>query len=402
MQKKDLHKHELPDAPGVYRFLEGENILYIGKATSLRDRVRSYFNDDVIASRGPRIVDMVTKSDGISFEETDSVLEALILESLEIKKHQPFYNVKEKDDKSYLYAVITNEEWPRVLFVRGKDLGVSFDTELIKYKFGPFTSGPSLRKALEIIRKIFPFYDTKAKVTEDSKHLKANLEFNRQIGRYPRGISHEEYLRNIRHIQLFLSGKKKQILKELEKEMKAAAKEERFEDAETIKRQLFSLTHIQDVALIKDDLRRTHGVRIEGYDVAHTSGKEVVGVMTVVVDGELEKKEYRKFILNSQENNDVAGLKELLERRFSHSEWEYPKVIVVDGGTAQKNAALKTLDMMGLQIPVVAVTKDEYHRPKKISPMPQISIPETDIILVNAEAHRYAISFHRSRRDKIK
>lgn len=402
MQKKDLDKFKLPDTPGVYTFLEKGKILYIGKATSLRDRVRSYFNDDVIASRGPRIVDMVTKADEIIWEETDSVLEALILESLYIKKHQPFYNVKEKDDKSYLYAVITNEEWPRVLVVRGKDIGTTFDAKNIKKQFGPFTSGPMLRKALEIIRKIFPFYDTRHKITVVSKSQKAHLEFNRQIRRYPRNISLEEYLRNIRHVDLFLSGKKKLIISLLEKDMKRAAKEERFEDAEYIKRQLFSLTHIQDVSLIKDDLRRVHGIRVEGYDIAHTSGKETVGVMTVVVDGELEKQHYRKFIIREHGNNDVGALTELLERRFSHPEWEYPRVLVIDGGVAQKNAALKILDKLGIQIAVVAVTKDEYHRPKRIIGLKGVSIPEGDIILANAEAHRYALSFHRRRRDSLK
>lgn len=401
MQKKDLHKYEVPDKPGVYTFLEKNKILYIGKATSLRDRTRSYFNDDLIVSRGPRLVDMVTKADELKWEETDSVLEALILESLQIKKNQPFYNVKEKDDKSYLYVVVTNEMWPRILPVRGKDLGTTFSMDIVKRKYGPFTSGPSLRKALEIIRKIFPFYDTKSPVLRESKHQGAHLEFNRQIGRYPRDISHTEYLRNIKHVELFLSAKKKQIIPELEREMKRAAKEERFEDAERHKRQIFSLTHIQDVSLIKDDLRRIHGVRVEGYDVAHTSGQDTVGVMTVVVDGEIEKSQYRKFIIKEHGNNDVGSLSELLERRFSHPEWEYPKVIVVDGGVAQKNTALKVLDKLGLQIAVVAVTKDEHHRAKRILGLPGVSIPEGDIILANAEAHRYSLSFHRSRRDSI-
>lgn len=399
MERKDLHNYDLPDKPGVYTFLEGEDILYIGKATSLKDRVASYFNNDIIQSRGPRIVDMVTKADNLKWEETDSVLEALILESLKIKKEQPFYNARDKDDKSYLYAIITDEDWPRILLVRGKEIGTIFDTKLIRQKFGPYTSGPSLRKALEIIRKIFPFYDTKSPVTKKSKHQNAHLEFNRQIKRYPRDISHDEYLKNIRHIGLFLSGKKKQILTELEKEMKKAAKEERFEDAEYIKRQVFSLTHIKDISLISDDLRRTHGMRIEAYDIAHTSGQDTVGVMTVVKDGEPEKKEYRKFIVREHTNNDTGSLKEVLERRFSHPEWEYPKVLVVDGGITQRNAAKKVLEKLGLQIPIISVTKDEYHRPKKITGMKDIALPEQDIILANAEAHRYALSFHRSKRD---
>lgn len=401
MQKTDLKKFDLPDRPGVYTFLDGKEVLYVGKATSLKDRVRSYFNDDVIASRGPRIVDMVTRANNLAWEETDSVLEALILESLTIKKLQPFYNAREKDDKSYLYTIITNEAWPRVLLVRAKELGTIFDTALVDTMFGPFTSGPSLRKALEIIRKIFPFYDTKQPVLSGSKHQKTHLEFNRQIKRYPREIPHEEYLRNIRHIKLFLSGKKKQILSELEKDMKKAAKEERFEDAGRIKDQLFALTHIRDISLISDELRRTHGVRIEAYDIAHTSGQDTVGVMTVIVDGEPEKKSYRKFIIKEYGNNDVGALTEVLERRLSHPEWEYPKVIVVDGGVTQRNAAKKVLSTYGLMIPIVSVTKDEYHRPKKITGHTGLPVPEQDILLANAEAHRYALSFHRTKRGNI-
>lgn len=403
MERTNLNKHNLPDAPGVYYFKEGKTILYIGKATSLKDRVASYFNNDVIASRGPRIVDMVTKATDLAWEETDSVLEALILEALEIKKHQPAYNVKEKDDKSYVYTIITNEEWPRVLIIRGKEIGTSFDPALIKYQYGPFPSTVSLRKALSIIRKIFPFYDTKRPISDTSKHQKANLEFNRQIERYPRGIAHDEYLRNIRHIHLFLSGKKKQLLQELERLMKKLAKEEKFEEAERVKQQVFALGHIQDVSLIREDLRRTHGKRIEAYDIAHTSGAETVGVMVVLEDGELQKDQFRKFIIREHNNNDTGSLTELLERRFAHPEWPYPKVMVIDGGVGQKRAAEKVLESLGLQIPIIAIVKDEYHKPRKILGREYLTlVPEADVILANATAHTQAVAFHRKRRDKTR
>ena len=398
MQHADLHKYDLPDAPGVYYFKQGEDILYIGKATSLRDRVRSYFTDELIESRGPRIVDMVTVADSLDWQTADSVLEALILEALEIKRIQPKYNIREKDDKSYVYAIITKELYPRVLRVRGKDIGTTFPAEMIAHQFGPFPSGPSLKRALEIIRKIFPFYDTKKPISQEGD---ARMEFNRQIGKYPREITKEEYQRSIRNIQLFLQGKKKQLLSTLEKDMRAAAKAERFEEAERIKRQVFALQHIQDVSLIRDDLRRTPGQRIEGYDIAHTAGSETVGVMTVISDGEPDRSQYRKFIIRTQTNNDVGALEELLRRRFGHPEWEYPKGIVIDGGKGQRNRALKVLEELGLAIPAVAVTKDEHHRPRSILGKQTTAMPEEDIILANAEAHRYALSFHRHRRDKL-
>src|SRR3990167_10583992 len=104
MRSTDLTKFKLPDAPGVYFFKRGKNILYIGKATSLKDRVKSYFSKDIFLSRGPRIVKMLEEADRFEYIQTDSVLEALILEANEIKKNQPYYNSKEKDDKSYNFV----------------------------------------------------------------------------------------------------------------------------------------------------------------------------------------------------------------------------------------------------------------------------------------------------------
>ena len=122
MQVKDLKKFKITDKPGVYFFKKGKVILYIGKATSLRDRTRSYFSKDLIATRGPSILDMVVQADKIDWQETDSVLEALILEAELIKKHLPKYNVREKDDRSWNYVCITDEEIPKVLIIRGREL----------------------------------------------------------------------------------------------------------------------------------------------------------------------------------------------------------------------------------------------------------------------------------------
>ena len=122
MNSQDVKRANIPNLPGIYLFKKGGDILYIGKATSLKDRVRSYFSSDLIGTRGPLILDMVFKADKIDFIKTDSVLEALILESELIKKHQPKYNTKEKDNKSFNYVIITKENFPRVLIVRGRNL----------------------------------------------------------------------------------------------------------------------------------------------------------------------------------------------------------------------------------------------------------------------------------------
>ena len=122
MNSQYVKKVSLPDSPGIYLFKNGADILYIGKATSLKDRVKSYFSNDLLKTRSPLILGMVFKADKIDFIKTDSVLEALILESELIKKHQPKYNTKEKDDRSYNYVIITDEDYPKVLIVRGKGL----------------------------------------------------------------------------------------------------------------------------------------------------------------------------------------------------------------------------------------------------------------------------------------
>ena len=391
MKKSELKKFNLPDKPGVYFFLDGKGeVLYIGKATSLRDRVRSYFSKDLIATRGPLIVDMVFKAKAIKHETTDSVLEALILEANLIKKYQPHFNTKEKDDKSFNYVCITKEKLPKVVVRRGKDL-VSKD---FKKVFGPFTNGSQLREALKIIRRIFPFLDEKSKQYH---------EFYRQLELVPNTDERKKYLNNIRNIALFFEGKKKTLVKALEKEMKGLAKEERFEDAQEVKKKIFALGHINDIALIKKEANSDEKpFRIEAYDIAHTSGKDMVGVMVVMEGGEANKSEYRKFRIRTQSDaNDTGALQEVLERRFKKEAWAKPNLIVLDGSTAQINVAKKVLKDFDLEIPIVSVVKDERHRAREIKGLKTYTRKyEREILLINQEAHRFAITYHKSLRDK--
>lgn len=407
MEKESLQKKKLPDAPGVYFFLgTKKEILYIGKATSLRNRVRSYFSEDIKEKRSELIEKMVVEAKTVEWTQTDSVLEALILETNLIRTHKPHYNTRSKDDKSYNHLIITNEEFPRVLVVRGKDLTEQFTEKEIKYHFGPFPSGLLFREALKIVRRLFKFYDTKDPVgNEKSKLARGKIDFNRQIGLYPDQQSKTEYLKTIRHIKLFFEGKKKQIIKELHKEMMTLAKAERFEEADTVKRRIFALEHIQDVALIKDENKTYQDdkrLRLEAYDIAHLGGDDMVGVMTVVVGHEPKKSDYRKFKVKSlQGSNDTGALKEVLERRFRHPEWPFPQVLVVDGSTAQKNAAEHVLRKVGLVIPVVAVVKDDRHKPTRLLGAKKLTDTHHDaILLANAEAHRFAVTYHREKRRK--
>lgn len=407
MLKSDIDFKKLPDKPGVYFFLGAKKeILYIGKATSLKNRVRSYFTSDISEKRSKVIEKMVLEAKNVEVTETDSVLEALILETNLIRTHSPTYNTRSKDDKSYNHLVITNEDYPRVLVVRGKDVTEKFSAREIKYEFGPFTNAQLFKEALKIIRKLFQFYDTKTPIGEEKNKLsRGKIDFNRQIGLYPENLSRKEYAKTIRHIKLFFEGKKKQILKELNKEMFDFAKKEQFEQATIVKKRIFALNHIQDIALIKDETRIYRDekrIRIEAYDIAHLQGNDMVGVMTVVEGGEVVSADYRKFKINLINSpNDTAALKEVIERRLKHNEWPHPQIIVVDGSTAQKNIAEKIIKKAGLVIPVVAVVKDDRHKPNRLIGQKKIlNIHKIEILLANQESHRFAINFHRNLRLK--
>jgi len=400
MNSQVYKKLKIPDAPGVYFFKKGKETLYIGRATSLHDRTRSYFGKDLIETRGPLLVDMVFKADGIEWEQTDSVLEALILEANMIKKHQPYYNTKEKDDKSFNYVCITDDKLPKVIIIRGKDIQSTLSR---RYKiYGPFPNSGQLKEALKIIRRIFPFIDVQSAKRD-------NAEFYQQLGLSPDvsdSAVKKVYSKNIHHLKLFFEGKKKKIISYLKKDMMQYVKKHQFERAMGIKRQIFVLEHINDVALLKNESitldARPKEFRIESYDIAHMSCKNMVGVMTVVEGGDVNKDEYRKFIIKSQTGvNDTGALLEVLERRFGHPEWPMPKLIVVDGGVAVMNTALKFQERVGLKIPVVAVTKDEHHKVKKIlGDQKIIREYEKEILLANSEAHRFAIEYHRQKRGK--
>ena len=434
MERKSLKKYKLPDKPGVYFFLKGKDILYIGKATSLRDRVKSYFSRDLLDARGPLLVEMLEQADKIEWQAADSVLEALILEAKLIKKYLPKYNTDGKSDKSWNYVCITKDKLPLVILKRERQL--EFEEEKnYRASFGPFISGGQLKEALQIIRRIFPYLDA-------SSGKKQNYEFYRQLGLAPDTGRKKAYLENIKNIRRLFEGKKKGILRNLEKEMKIAAKARQFELAGEFKRQLFALKHINDIALLKNDqaLRRntfpqvlgsprqklappelearpdrseTHfsalPFRVEAYDIAHMGGKNMVGVMTVVEDGQAVKSQYRKFKIRTRENADDTGaLREVLERRLMHPEWRFPKLIVVDGSTAQIRTAEKVLskndplsDHISAKISVVSVVKDERHKPKEIKGDKTLARKfEADILLANSEAHRFAIAYHKNLRGR--
>lgn len=411
MKRQDLSTVTLPDNPGVYFFHDDTgSILYIGKATSLKDRVRSYFNPDLMETRGLRLVSMVTIAKTVTYLETGSVLEALLLESKFIKEHTPLYNIKEKDDKSFVCVVITKEKFPRVLPMRIRDFEKKFQKKEALAIYGPFASLTQLKEALKIIRKMFPYRDTCELPNTRKDFVQAKPCFNAQIGLCPGvcvgKITEEEYKKNIINIRKLFAGKKTEIKKSLEKDMKEYAKKHLFEKAAQARNTLFALDHIKDISLIKEDeilSFKDIDFRIESYDIAHISGTSRVGVMVVIEGKEKIKGEYRKFKLEEKVNDDYEGLRQILIRRFSHKEWRYPDLIVIDGGNAHKQVAEKILANLGLLIPCVSVVKDEHHKAKDIlGNKVHVDYHRKEILLANAEAHRFALGYHKTLRNKIK
>ncbi len=400
MQLEDLASLEIPEAPGVYFFLDEQGKpLYIGKAAVLRDRIRSYFRPDVVEQRGARVAQAVQRAVRVEWRVCESVLEAMLLEAAFIRQYQPPANVRLKDDKSYWVVVVTRERWPRVLLVRAHRLTERFEAAQIRKVYGPFPNAGEIQEALRTIKRIFPFFDTKRPVgSTGSQFERAKIRFYQSLGLYPPSeeAARRRYLTTIRHICLLFEGKKEKLLASLEREMARAVRQEAFEYAAQLRDQIAALRHVHDVALLKRE--RKGGGRIEAFDISHHGRKGAIGVMVVWEQGGFAREAYRLFSLReAKAGDDTASLREVLQRRLRHAEWGIPQLIVVDGGRAQVRVAEATIAASGLVIPVVGVVKDERHKPVRIEGVVPSGVAEEVVLSANAEAHRFALFAHRRR-----
>ncbi len=390
MEKKTLYA-DISENPGIYYMKDAAgDILYIGKAANLKRRVSSYFT----RPHDGRIQRMVSLIRRIDTRETETALEALILESAEIKKHQPPFNVREKDDKSFLYVVITREPFPRVLLARGKGA----DDIDYKKKFGPFVSASNLKEALRIMRKIFPWHTHAPEKVGTYKRPCFDYEVGLCPGTCVGRVSKQEYAETIRSLILFFEGKKAKVEAVFEKEMWTASKREEYEKAAGMKRRLFALRHIQDTALIGEseilDENAPRALRIEGYDISNISGTAAVGSMVVFTGGEPDKNEYRKFKIRTVTGaNDVAMLREVLTRRLQNH-WALPDVVLVDGGVPQVNAAREVVKEEGFSIPIVGLAKGSARKKNELVGALPEGVDLGTLIRVRDEAHRFAVAYH--------
>jgi len=362
-------------------------LLYVGKAANLRRRVSAYF-----LGKSHKSGEMTARIGKVDFQPTETALEALILEAQLIKKFQPPYNVREADDRSFLYVEITREKFPRVILVRGRSVPQG-------RRFGPFVSASAIRQALKIIRRIFPFSIHPAdKIGRFSRPC-----FDREIGLCPGtcvgAISSADYRRNIRGVRMILSGKKKKLLVDLEKEMRRTSSRLDFEEAENIRRQIFGLRHIQDVALLSEENQeRKTEQRIEGYDISNISGRSATGSLAVFIGGKPAKNEYRLFKIRTFDTpNDIAMLREILRRRFRNN-WPLPVLILVDGGEGQVRAATEEVSEAGLNIPVVGLAKGPTRKADRLVGSQPEGINRWLLLALRDEAHRFALRYHKKLR----
>ncbi|KKQ80419.1 MAG: Excinuclease ABC subunit C [Parcubacteria group bacterium GW2011_GWC2_38_7] len=343
---------------------------------------------------------------------TDSVLEAIILEANYIKKYQPKYNVLGKDDKSWNYLAITKAEFPTLKAIRQHDLK---QLSLIEQKqkflnvFGPFP-GLNTQATLKLLRKLFAY--SSCSPTQPRACFYYQLE--QCLGVCTNEITPKEYNKKVvRPLTLFFKGNKRQLIKDLEKQMKSASKDENYEEAQRLRDQISNLKKIHDVALLNKNFY-THVVtlsvpksdninRIEGYDISNLSTTDKVGSMIVFINGEAEKSEYRKFKIRTViGQSDVDCLKEIITRRLKHAEWPLPQLFLIDGGKPQVNAVKEILALNKVEIPVVGIAKgperkkNEFFVPKILEKW--LAQNKDLLIQVRDEAHRFAIKYNRELR----
>ena len=400
----------LPSAPGVYfhKNAEGE-VIYVGKAAVLKNRVRQYFQNTEKDPKTTALVAEITMTDWIV---VDTEMDALFLESEMIKRYKPKWNILLRDDKTVSYVRIDmKSEVPYVSMTR-----TPMDDKATY--IGPFYGKTAIAKALRILRRVFPYYE---KPYDGKKSLNTDLGLTPgiEVGR----ATPAEYKRNLRKLMRYLEGGREKLLKDLEKQMKAQAALGNYEEAAELRNQYFGLRELKRKIVFSDkefldissdqalaDLKQLLGLkepprRIEGYDISHQSGVNAVASMVVFVNGVSDRAEYRKFKIKQSKNDDYANMREVITRRLKHKEWDYPDLIVLDGSVGQISAVRDLLTEV--KIPVIGRDKsgdhgrnaavvlvvprgDEY----QYVPLEQSSHIARLIARIDEEAHRFAITYH--------
>lgn len=369
--------------PGVYIFKNASGqVLYVGKANRLRQRVRSYFRPAI--KLGPKTARLVAHIASVDHIEVGSEIEALLLESRLIKKFRPHYNIADTDGTSPYYIHLSREKFPKPLVNHISSGAMA----------GPFLTGLVPRRILNTFRRIVPYHT-------ESPCFYRHLGLCHPCPDDP-ATSPAQYLKNISGLRQLLRGQFRPV-------MRQAVKSQNFEAAAVLRDLLYKPTspeeYVTNPNLLADrrrealeSLRLAIGywplARIEMYDVAHLAGTAATGAMTVAIDGQLSPSHYRHFTLPSG-NNDVARLKEMLTRRLKTG-WPLPDLIVLDGGKSQ-------LSIINWDIPTIALAKQDETIYTLSS---QIKLPRTHPGLqllqrLRDAAHRFSRRLHHKHRSAI-
>jgi excinuclease ABC subunit C len=424
---------ELPKEPGVYfhKDASGE-IIYVGKAARLSNRVRQYFQKS--RARDPKTEALVAEIVDTDWMVVESEIEALFLEAEMVRRYMPRYNILLRDDKSMSYIRIDyDSDYPTVTTTRRPlDDGARY--------FGPYLSTLSVRTALKSLRKVFPFA---TKRTPGQKRATLYYHLGLDPGLEEGKTSLEQYRANLRKLMAVMQGKRKSIEHEIERDMKRAAKAKDFELAARLRNQLFALQNLSKQIIFSDkefmDISKDHALtelvgllglpkfpaRIEGYDISHMQGTDVVASMVVFTNGVSNKGEYRKFKTRKDQNNDFYNMNETITRRLSEKNrkaWGVPSLVLIDGGKGQLDAAIRARDAMGCQrIPFIGLAKREeqiviQHGKSGVTLNEQamrrlggyvttsddftlVNLPLTTNLVkllqrIRDESHRFAVSYH--------
>jgi excinuclease ABC subunit C len=419
---------EFPQAPGVYLFKDSAGVvIYVGKAKNLRSRAGSYFLK--AAEVEQRTASWIHEICDADFLECESEVDAVLAESRLIKDIQPKHNKDLKDDKSFPYLqIITHEDFPRIEVTREpRDRGVKL--------YGPFASAGSLRGAVQVLQRIFKFRTCSLDIEENDERWRwfrpcLLASINQCTAPCNLRVSKQDYRRDIKKLQLFLEGKKADLLNDLREEMAQASKDLRFEAAGKLRDEIKMLesldergdidTHVQPEVFYVDPKKGLTGLRkvlklpetprtIEGVDIAHLGGGETVASLVQFIDGLPFKPGYRRFRIRGVKGiDDFRSIHEVVARRFKRLYDEqqlYPDILLVDGGKGQLNAAMAAFRELEIPAPTVlslAKREEEIFLPGESESL-KLSRHAFALRLlqyVRDEAHRFAQHYHHILRSK--
>ncbi len=419
---------QFPTTSGVYLMKDSQGrVIYVGKAVNLRSRVSSYFTSAAAADR--RTADLIPEIEDIDFIETDSEVDALLLESRLIKDIQPRFNQELKDDKTFPYLeIFTREDFPRVEFTRKPQ---SKGTKL----YGPFTNAKKLRGTIAVLQRIFRFRTCTLDIEDQDERWRwfrpcLLASINQCTAPCNLRISKEEYRKDINRLRMFLDGKKDKLLKDMRKEMQQASKERRYERAARIRDEIKSLEnlnlrgdleeHAQPEVFYIDPAKGIAGLkmifklpevprRIEGIDIAHLQGGETVASLVQFIDGLPFKHGYKRYKIRTVEGvDDFASMREVVSRRFRRLQQEgdsFPDILLIDGGKGQLNAVLEAMKAIEITPPFtisLAKREEEVYVPGESEPrrLSRHSYGLRLLQYVRDESHRFAQNYHHILRRK--